>query len=72
MSSATNLLSPTWTTIRDQLRDLSEARAARKSLERELAAYTSENDLNDFEATLDRYSDADTAAIRRILAARRG
>jgi hypothetical protein len=72
MSSVTNLLSPTWITIRDQLRDLSEARAARKSLERELAAYTSESDLNDFEAILDRYSAADTTAIRRILAGRRG
>jgi hypothetical protein len=72
MSSVTNLLSPTWITIRDQLRDLSEARAARKSLERELAAYTSESDLNDFEAILDRYNAADTTAIRRILAGRRG
>ena len=72
MASATNLLSPTWTAIRDQLRDLREAHAERKSLERELAPYTSENDLNDFEAILDRHSDADTAAIRRILASQRG
>lgn len=70
MASTTNLLSPALTTIRAQLRDLREAHAVRKSLERELAAYTSENDLNDFEAILDRYSDADTAEIRRILAGR--
>ena len=72
MASATNLLSPTWTTIREQLRDLREAHATRKSLERQLAPYTSENDLNDFGAILDRYSDADTADIRRILTGRRG
>jgi hypothetical protein len=68
MASATSLLSPTWTAIRDQLRDHRQAHAARKSLERELSAYTSESDLNDMEAILDRHSDADTAAIRRILA----
>jgi len=72
MASATNLLSPTWATIRDQLRDRREAHAARKSLERDLAPYTSGNDLTDFEAILDRYSDADTVVIRHILAARRG
>jgi hypothetical protein len=72
MASATNLLSPTWNTIKDQMRDLREAHATRKSLERELAAYTSEEDLNDIEAILVRYSDAETADIRRILAGRRG
>jgi hypothetical protein len=71
MPSATNLLSPAWTTIRSQLRDLSAARAANKWLERELAAYTTESDLNDFGAILDRYSEAETADIRRILAGRR-
>jgi len=70
MPSTMNLLSPTWTTIRAQLRDLFAARTERKALERELAAYTSEADLNDFEAILDRYSDTDTADIRRILAGR--
>ena len=74
MASATSLLSPTVTTIRTQLRELSaarEARAARKSLERELASYRSESDLDDLEAILSRYSDADTADIRRILTGRR-
>ena len=72
MASATSLLSPTLNTIKGQMRDLREARATRKSLEHELGAYTSEDDLNDLEAILDRYSDDETAAIRRILAGRRG
>jgi hypothetical protein len=71
MASATTLLSPTFTTIRGQLRQLRETHSERKSLERELSSYTSESDLNDLEAILDRYSDADTAAIRRILSGRR-
>ena len=71
MASATNLLSPTWTTIRGQLRQRRESHAERKSLERELAAYTSDNDLNDLGAILDRHSEAETATIRRILASRR-
>jgi hypothetical protein len=67
MASATNLLSPTLTTIRGQLRDLRERQTARKSLRRELACYTSDSDLNDFEAILARYNDTETAEIRRIL-----
>jgi hypothetical protein len=47
------------------------ARAARKSLRRDLASYTSARDLNDLEAILDRYSNEETADIRRILAAQR-
>jgi hypothetical protein len=72
MASTTNLLSPTWTAIREQLRDRREAHAARKALEHELAAYISETDLNDFEAILDRHSDEETAVIRGYLAGRRG
>jgi hypothetical protein len=72
MASATNLLSPTstWTAMRDRVRGVRLSHMARKSLERDLAAYTSENDLNDIEAILDRYSDAETVEIRRILAGR--
>jgi hypothetical protein len=47
------------------------ARGARKSLERELASYTSPRDLNDLDAILARHSDEETAEIRRILAGRR-
>jgi hypothetical protein len=45
-------------------------RAARRSLAGDLATYTSASDLNDLDAILDRYSDEDTADIRRILASR--
>jgi hypothetical protein len=63
-------------TIRGSLRasrreDRRAARAARKSLERDLASYTSARDLNDLDAILDRYSNEETADIRGILAARR-
>jgi hypothetical protein len=71
MASATTLLSPTFTTIKGQLRQLRDTHAERKSLERELASYTSANDLNDLEAILDRYDEAETAEIRRILSGRR-
>jgi hypothetical protein len=47
------------------------ARAARTALERDLAAYTSPRDLDDLDAILGRYSEEETADIRRILAARR-
>jgi hypothetical protein len=47
------------------------ARAARRSLERELASYTSPGELSDLDAILERYSDEETADIRRIIAARR-
>ena len=51
--------------------DRRAARGARNSLERDLASYTSPGDLNDLDAILDRYSEEETADIRRILAARR-
>jgi hypothetical protein len=35
------------------------------------ASYTSDADLNDLHAILDRYSDRETAEIRRLLASRR-
>jgi hypothetical protein len=51
--------------------DRRAARAARNSLERDLASYTSPGDLNELDAILDRYSDEETADIRRVIAARR-
>jgi hypothetical protein len=51
--------------------DRRAARAARTSLERDLATYTTPADLNDLDALLDRHSEEETADIRRILAARR-
>ena len=71
MESSTYSPSHLWTAIREEFRGARAARAARKSLERELASYTSPGDLDDLAAILDRHSDEETADIRRILAARR-
>ena len=60
------------TAVREQIRESREERAARAALERELASYSSASDLNDLHAILDRYSDQETAQIRRILASQRG
>jgi hypothetical protein len=60
-----------WTALRKEFRGARAAHAARKSLEHELAGYTSPADLNDLDAILDRHSDEETAGIRSILAARR-
>ncbi len=71
MSKTINLLSPPWLAIRAQLREILDARAEYKSLERDLAVYTSENDLNELGAIVDRYDDAHTGDIRGILSAQR-
>lgn len=70
MDSNTSPVTQLWGNVRDELRDARAARAARKALERDLASYTSEADLNDLGAILDRHSEEETADIRRILAAR--
>ena len=69
MQTATRPLTSLWTTVRSQLRDSRDAHTARAALQRELASYNSPADLDDLHAILDRYSDQDTADIRRILAA---
>jgi hypothetical protein len=69
MQTATRPLTSLWTTVRTQLRDSRDAHAARAALQRELASYNSDADLNDLHAILDRYSDQETADIRRILVA---
>ena len=69
MRTATRPLTSLWTTVRTQLRESRDAHAARAALERELASYNSPSDLDDLHATLERYSDRETAQIRRILAA---
>jgi hypothetical protein len=56
-----------WAAARDELRARREARAGRKRLERELAAYTTQADLDDLYAVLDNHDDADTAVVRDIL-----
>ena len=68
MQTATRPLTSLWTTVRTRLRDSRDAHAARAALERDLATYTSQADLNDLYAILTRYSDRETADIRRVLA----
>ena len=71
MQTATRPLASLWTTVRTQIRDNRDAHAAKAALERDLASYTSQADLNDLHAILTRYSDRETADIRRILASQR-
>ena len=71
MQTTTRPLSSLWTAVRTQLRGSRDAHAAHAALERELASYNTPEDLNDLHAILDRYSDAETANIRRILATQR-
>ena len=59
------------TAILNRLRDIREARTQYKNLERELASYTTADDLNDLDAILDRHSDDETRDIRRVLATKR-
>jgi len=70
MASPINLLSPPWIAIRSQLREKFVGRAEQRLLEHDLSGYTSEKDLTDLGAILDRHSDAATGDIRRILGAR--
>ena len=67
MQTATRPLTSLWTTVRTQLRESRDAHTARVMLERELASYDSQSDLDDLHAILDRYSEQETRDIRRIL-----
>ena len=71
MPNTTSPLTSPLEFIRSQVRDLHQARARQQSLERYLATYTTDSDLNDLGAILDRYDDSDTRDIRRILTAQR-
>lgn len=58
--------------IRSARRALDVRRAAKNEwniLDAEIAAYSSEADRRDLEAMLDRYSDAETLEMRRMLVA---
>jgi hypothetical protein len=68
MQTATRPLTSLWATVRTQLRESRDAHTARAMLERELASYDSQSDLDDLHAILDRYSEQETRDIRRILA----
>ena len=52
MQTATRPLTSLWTTVRTQLRDSRDAHTARARLERELASYNSQSDLDDLHAIL--------------------
>ncbi|HUN38012.1 MAG TPA: hypothetical protein VMU95_38980 [Trebonia sp.] len=54
-----------------RIREARESQARRRILWRELAQYTTTDDLNDLEAAVARYDDTETHDIRRILAAQR-
>ena len=71
METTTRPISRRLKAIRHDLRGSRDARAARRALQHELASYTTPSELNDLEAILDRYSDDETADIRRFLVARR-
>lgn len=60
-------LSPLWTAARDDLRTRRALHASRKTLERELASYSTPAEQNELDAILDR-ADPDAAAeIRRMI-----
>lgn len=62
------------TSVLTRLQELRESYAQRRALWRELSAYSTDNDLNDIEAALDRADaagDPQTLEVRRILAAQR-
>jgi len=71
MPTTAHRLTSLWTTVRDQLHDSREVHDAHAQLERELASYRTDEDLNDLHAILDRYPDSETADIRHILATQR-
>jgi len=60
-------LSPLWSAVRDDLRTRRASRAYGKTLERELASYSTPAEQNELNAILER-ADPDAAAdIRRII-----
>jgi len=61
--SATQL----WTGLRDELRTRRQARAAHRTLELELATYTTPNDVDDLLAALRDEDSASAEEIRNIL-----
>jgi hypothetical protein len=71
MQTTAHRLTSLWTTVRTKLRDSRGAHSAQAALERDLATYSTAEDLNDLHAILDRYPDTETAGIRRILASQR-
>lgn len=54
-------------TVRDDLRERRQARVSRRTLERELAAYTSPADINDLLGSLQGQDDAAAEQVRDIV-----
>lgn len=54
-------------TVRDELRDRRQARAARRTFERELASYTTEADVNDILGATQGQDNTDADHIREIV-----
>jgi hypothetical protein len=62
------------TSVLTRLQEIRESRARRRTLWRELSAYTTAGDLNDIEAAIarsDAEADPETQQIRRFLSAQR-
>ena len=53
--------------LRSSLASRRAARTERRSLERQLASYTSESDRNELDAILSRHSAEETGALRSII-----
>ena len=56
-----------WTTVKDELRERREARAAKRALEADLATYRTPAEIEDLLASVDREESADAELIRGIL-----
>jgi hypothetical protein len=56
-----------WTTVRDDLRERRDARAAHRALQRELATYTTPAEVDDLLSALRREDSAANDEIRGIL-----
>ncbi len=56
-----------WTTVSDDLRERRQARAARRTLERELATYTTPAEVEDLLGAMRGRDDAESDAIRDLL-----
>lgn len=68
--NTTSLLRPSTqlvATVRDELRERRQTRIARRTLERELAAYTSPADINDLLGSLQGQDDAAAEQVRDIV-----
>jgi hypothetical protein len=68
MPSPSSSLTPLWRVFRAELSARRQSHAERRALARELAGYTSERDLADLEAMLDRHPEHEAAPVRRVLA----